>query len=122
MRIQLCSCFVDSANNCEEPLGETRVGGGIGLHMSHNHFVTQCSACQALWRHVNSYVSTAGNNICRITHDVLLCERQEVMACACSRESCAGSENMWTEKIFVEEDPNNMGEAEIDESLQDNVL
>lgn len=35
---------------------------------------------------------------------------------ACSRESCAGSENMWTEKIFVEEDPSDMGVAEIDES------
>lgn len=46
------------------------------------------------------------------------------MVRACSRESCAGSENMWTEKIFVEEDPSNRrgGGAEIDESLQDNVL
>lgn len=51
--------FVDSANNQEEPLGETRVSGSIGLHMSHNNLVTQCTACQALQRHVNNYVSTA---------------------------------------------------------------
>lgn len=44
------------------------------------------------------------------------------MVRACSHESCAGSENMWIERIFVEEDPSNMGEAEIDESRQDNVL
>lgn len=57
--VQVCSCNADLANNQEEALGETRVGGGIGLHMSRNNLVTRCNACQAFWRHVNNDVSTA---------------------------------------------------------------